>query len=240
MNDSETDAPPSRACGVPEALPDRDELARAEVAAYWLATGERDPLAIGLMPVEVFTRALHLADVTHEAAPGHRLRLRLGDATQKIAITQEPDTGGVFVWDALAPTGGVARGASAVGDGPGTDRRTPADDWAQVAEDALAASLVAMLGGLPGEARPRFVEVVGKLPWLLHALHCWDAFYGRGDCDEDRLACGALLQSVRPIEVALVALVAGLARWCAEPALRRAVAVVADLAQSTWAEGVAS
>jgi hypothetical protein len=241
MNDSETGAPPSRACGVPEALPDRDELARAEVAAYWLATGERDPRAIGLMPVEVFTRALHLADVTHEAAPGHRLRLRLGDATQKIAITEEPDTGSVFVWDALAPTGGVARRVSAaVGTGSATDERIPADDWAQVAEDVLAASLIAMLGGLPVEERPRFVEVVGKLPWLLHALYCWDAFYGRGDRDADRLACGALLQSVRPVEVALVALVAGLARWCAEPALRRAVAVVADLARSTWAEGVAS
>src|SRR5688572_909026 len=119
MNDSETDATPARECGVPEMLPDRDELARAEVAAYWLATGERDPLAVGLMPVEVFTRALHLADVKHEAAPGHRLRLRLGDATQKIAITEEPDTGSVFVWDALAPTGGVVpRSAAAVGNRP--------------------------------------------------------------------------------------------------------------------------
>jgi hypothetical protein len=238
MNDSEPDAPNPRGDGVPQMLPDRDELARAEVAAYWMATGDRGPLDSGLMRVEVCTRALRLADVTHEAAPGHRLRLRLRHATQKVFITEERDTGSVFVWDTLAPTGGVARRWSAgAGRGPEmTTERSTGDEWADVAEEVLCAAMVAMLGGLLEEERERFIELVGKLPWLLHSLHCRDAFYGHADRDADRLACAALLQGVRPVEVALVALVAGLAQWCAEPALRHAVAAVADLARSTWTD----
>jgi hypothetical protein len=241
MNDGEAGAPTRRGDGVPETLPDRDELARAEVAAYWMATGDRGPLGEGLMRVEVCTRALRLADITHEATPGHRLRLRLRHATQKVSIIEERDTGSAFVWDTLGPTDVVAgRVSAAAGTGPATHQGSAGDEWAHVAEDVLGAAMVAMLGGLPEEERERFVEVVGKLPWLLHALHCWDAFYGHGAGDASGVASAALMQGVRPVEVALVALVAGLAHWCAEPALRRAVAAVADRARSTWADEVAS
>lgn len=241
MNDGDAGAPTVRRDGVPETLPDRDELARAEVAAYWMATGARRPLGEGLMRVEVCTRALRLADVAHEARPGHRLRLRLQHATQKVSIIEERDTGSVFVWDTLAPTDvGAGRVPAVAGPGPADHRGSPGHEWAQVAEDVLGATMVAMLGGLPEEERERFVEVVGKLPWLLHALHCWDAFYGHGDRQASGLAAAALMQGVRPVEVALLALVAGLAHWCAEPALRRAVEAVADLARSTWADEVAS
>jgi hypothetical protein len=248
MSDSDGGPPDLRDDGIPELLPDRDELARAQVAAYWMATGDRGPLDAGLMRVEVCTRSLHLADITHEAAPGNRLRLRLRHATQKVSIIEERDTGSVFVWDTLAPTDSAARhSSSTAGAGPldatklaVADERGPDDEWARVAETVLSAGVRAMLGGLPDEDRERFGELVGKLPWLLHSLRCWDAFYGRAVPTMDGLAFGALVGSVRPDEVALVALVGGLAHWYAEATLRAAVAAVADSARSELCSGVAS
>jgi hypothetical protein len=63
---------------------------------------------------------------------------------------------------------------------------------------------------------------------------------GRAVPTMDGLAFGALVGSVRPDEVALVALVGGLAHWYAEATLRAAVAAVADSARSELSSGVAS
>jgi hypothetical protein len=247
-----TDADTRPRDAVPELLPDREELARAEIAAYWMATGRRGPDDGAPLRIELCTRALRLPSVNHEAAVGHRLRIQLRSSTRTIAVTEEPDTRSHFVWDTFAPSDFVSTAdgdTRAIGSGPtgecsieaateptrtvpstrgiDTASLTGIADRLRLAERVLRETVEVLFFGLPEGQSARFLDYLCALPRLLDALACWDAFYGRARRDFEAIGSAATVLGMQAAEMALVAVVGGLAQWCEESVLRCAVSRIA-------------
>jgi hypothetical protein len=256
MRDSDANAPRGERDAVPEYMAARDERVDAEVAAYWMATGERGGGDAAPLGVELCTRALHLPDASHEAAAGQRLRIRRRQSTRTIAIVEEPDTGSVLVLDRFAPheVAAAARPRGdrrvACGSGPcdggavdvhpeGTEpvfptsapccavSRLARSARAARAERVLRAAIESTYATLAGDAAPWFLDFVGDLPQVLERLSAWETFY-RGRPILDVLSdAGGDAPDEWVAEVAIVAVIGGLAHWCDEATLRGVVARVA-------------
>lgn len=240
---------------VPEVLPDRDEFARAELAAYWIQTIDRPAPATPPMTIDVCTRAIRLPDLDHEAKAGNRLRIRVASTTRQVFVAEEPDTGHAFVWPAFPPRSPapIASAPVAVADGvPITTLaatvtetlpssadgscRIAREDQARsrverlhLAESVLRALVLMATAGLPEDRGATFLLRVHDLPRILASLDAWGMFYGGKRIDPASLTAAIGELGVDSGELAMVGAVAGLSRWCDEPTLRCAVDNLADV-----------
>src|SRR5262245_19584402 len=183
-----------RRSGVPEPLPEREEVERLQAVAEWIVEADQGtaPYWVGSEVEELHCKHYRMLPDERIARDGHRLRVRVRTDTaavrteSAVEVVEEQDTGHHWVWPTFDPyalaipkTGGRRRRPRGT---PPVRAQTVEDEGLAIQARALnrfeAELIISHLTNgiavaLPLADAEAFVDRIKNLPTLLDLLNFW-------------------------------------------------------------------